>query len=369
MAKTRKSRTILPNPPEPTRLLAWYDKHGRKELPWRSHDGCGASPYHTWIAEVMLQQTTVAAVIPYYHRFITRWPNVKKLAAADENDVLKEWAGLGYYSRARNLHGCAQAIVAQFGGIFPTELKDLRALPGIGDYTANAIRAIAFDREANVVDGNVERVMARLFAVNEPTDLPQTKKILRTYGTTLAPKKRPGDYAQALMDLGATVCTPKKPDCARCPWQQNCRSFQLGLTGEIPARSAKKARPELYTTALVLHDAKGRVFLRQRPREGLLGGMWECPSTEWLKTRPDAAAFCRTLEKDDYRPQQTSKPVKHVFTHLVLYVDVVSLTLTGKARPSLATWLESGAFFTAGELPALSGLTQKILAAAGKGET
>lgn len=355
---------ILPNAPDPLRLLAWYDAHGRKELPWRSHDGRASSSYHTWISEIMLQQTTVAAVIPYYHRFIMRWPDVKKLAGADENDVLKEWAGLGYYSRARNLHACAQLVSTKYNGAFPAEVPDLRTLPGIGDYTANAIRAIAFDKPANVVDGNVERVMARLFAIREPIDLPATKKLLRSHAAELAPQKRPGDYAQALMDLGAMICTPRKPDCVHCPWQQNCLAYQQGITGEIPARSAKKLRPALYAAALVVHDKKGRIFLRQRPRDGLLGAMWECPGTEWLPGQTDTKAICSKLQKDGYMPQISAKPIKHVFTHLTLYMDVISLETGSKAKPALAAWLKTGAFFTADTLPALPGLTQKILAAA-----
>jgi A/G-specific adenine glycosylase len=211
--------------PQPTALLAWYDRH-RRVLPWRAPPGRRADPYRVWLSEIMLQQTTVTAVAPYYARFAARWPDVRALAAAPLDEVLKAWAGLGYYARARNLHACARAVVEHHGGEFPKSETALRALPGIGDYTAAAIAAIAFDAPASPVDGNIERVVARLFAVAEP--LPAAKPALRLLARELTPQRRTGDFAQAMMDLGATICTPKKPACALCPLNEACAAFARG---------------------------------------------------------------------------------------------------------------------------------------------
>ena len=220
-------------------LLAWYDRH-RRTLPWRARQGERADPYRVWLSEIMLQQTTVRAVAPYYARFLARWPDVRALAAAPLDDVLKAWAGLGYYARARNLHACARAVVERHGGSVPGDEAALRALPGIGDYTAAAIAAIAFDLPASPVDGNIERVVARLFAVEEP--LPGAKPRLRQLARAMTPQRRAGDFAQAMMDLGATICSPKKPACALCPWNESCVGFARGDAETFPAPHRRNAK-------------------------------------------------------------------------------------------------------------------------------
>src|SRR5215471_18422549 len=236
------SSAILPasQAPEPTALLAWYDRH-RRVLSWRSPPGVRPEPYRVWLSEIMLQQTTVATVGPYFDRFVARWPNIVALAAASLDEVLQLWQGLGYYARARNLHACARAVVERHGGLFPDEIAALRALPGIGHYTAAAIAAIAFDRREAAIDGNVERVIARLFAVREP--LPAVKHHLAALAAALVPQQRAGDFAQALMDLGATICTPRRPRCVLCPWRACCTAAALGAAEELPAKPAKPERP------------------------------------------------------------------------------------------------------------------------------
>lgn len=374
MAKT--SFSVI-NRPDPADLLGWYDRHAR-DLPWRSHQGRAPSPYHTWLSEIMLQQTTVATVIPYYLRFISRWPNVAALAAADEQEVLHEWAGLGYYSRARNLLACAKEIVTQYGGEFPDTIELLKKLPGIGDYTANAIRTIAFDLSGNVVDGNVERVVSRIYAFDKPMNIPQHKKELRALAATLLPDKRHGDYAQALMDLGATICTPRNPLCHACPWQKNCQAFASGRTAEIPFSEKRGKTPQRYMACFVLYDTQNRLLLRQRPQNGLLGGLWECPSTAWVEYAEDETAFLapdqlpRNLPQDislQHLPQQ----VVHVFSHFKLTADIFiadkALAIRAdhdhdhehqhahqKALDAL-----SCAWFTLDALPPLSTLSRKII--------
>jgi A/G-specific adenine glycosylase len=243
-----------------------------------------------WLSEIMLQQTTVKAVIPYFETFMARWPTVDALASAELNDVLAAWAGLGYYSRARNLHACAQEVVAQHDGHFPAVEAALRALPGIGPYTAAAIAAIAFGQPATVVDGNVERVMARLFAVEAP--LPGAKAELRRLAAGLTPRKRPGDFAQAMMDLGAAVCTPRTPLCAECPLARSCAAHARGIATALPARSPKPERPVRFGAAFVAIREDGAVLLRRRPPKGLLGGMLEVPGTDWAEAPKKAEAKC-----------------------------------------------------------------------------
>ena len=234
-------------------LLDWYDRH-RRRLPWRAAPGVPSDPYRVWLSEIMLQQTTVPVVVGYFQRFLARWPTLEALAQAELDDVLHAWQGLGYYARARNLHACAQHVLADHGGRFPPEEKALRALPGIGRYTAAAIAAIAFDRPATVVDGNVERVMARLRAVETP--LPTAKPRLYTLAAELTPETRPGDYAQALMDLGATVCTPRNPGCLACPWRDACEGRARGMAETLPRRAPKRAAPAA-SRRLILADARG----------------------------------------------------------------------------------------------------------------
>ncbi len=295
------------------RLLAWYDR-ARRDLPWRAAPGGAGDPYRVWLSEIMLQQTTVATVGPYFMRFLARWPDVHALAAAPLDTVLTEWAGLGYYARARNLKKCAETVSRDLGGRFPDTEAGLAALPGIGPYTAAAVAAIAFDRPATVVDGNVERVIARIFAVTDP--MPASKPALREKARGLTPSSRPGDYAQAMMDLGATICRPRTPLCSSCPVAGDCAARQLGIAPELPRRAAKKARPVRRAVAWLGDDGKGAIVLRRRAESGLLGGMWEVPSSDWQEELdpepmvPVAAGW------------ETAGMVVHVFTHFRLEMEV-----------------------------------------------
>ncbi|HOV05312.1 MAG TPA: A/G-specific adenine glycosylase [Kaistiaceae bacterium] len=270
------------------RLLAWYERHGRT-LPWRVGPparaaGARPDPYRVWLSEIMLQQTTVAAVGPYFADFLGRWPTLADLAAADEHEVMKAWAGLGYYARARNLLACARAVAETHGGRFPTTAAALAELPGIGPYTSAAIAALAFDEPVAVVDGNVERVMTRRLAIDEP--LPGVKATIRDRLSEFVPAERPGEFAEAMMDLGATICTPKRPACALCPWDGDCRARKAGDMERYPVKAEKAARPARHGTAFVTVRADGAVLLRRRAPKGLLGGMAEVPSTEWAETAP-----------------------------------------------------------------------------------
>ncbi len=299
-------------------LLAWYDRHARR-LPWRAPPGETADPYRVWLSEIMLQQTTVATVGPYFARFLERWPDIESLAAAPLDDVLTEWAGLGYYARARNLHACAREVAGTLGGRFPETEADLRALPGIGAYTAAAIVAIAFGRRATVVDGNVERVVARLCALETP--LPAAKPALRDLADRLTPDVRPGDYAQAMMDLGATVCLPRRPKCAICPLMEPCAARRAGLAEALPRRSPKPERPTRRGIAFWLTDSQGAVLLRRRPPKGLLGGMTEVPSTDWREA-PWAEAEALAQAPLPAEWQALPGLVRHTFTHFHLELAV-----------------------------------------------
>jgi A/G-specific adenine glycosylase len=299
-------------------LLAWYDVSARA-LPWREPPGILQDPYRVWLSEIMLQQTTVKAVIPYYQKFLARWPRVEDLAAAALDDVLAAWAGLGYYSRARNLHACAKAVAEQHGGRFPDDEAELLKLPGIGAYTAAAIAAIAFDRPAAAVDGNIERVVARLFAVEDP--LPASKPKIRALAASLVPSARPGDFTQAMMDLGANICSPRSPSCMICPLTDHCEARRLGIAATLPIKAPKKERPTRYGAAFVACRQDGAVLLRQRPPKGLLGGMLEVPSTEWTGERAarrdqiKAAPF-------DAQWQPLAGTVGHTFTHFHLELEI-----------------------------------------------
>jgi A/G-specific adenine glycosylase len=306
-----------PQPAAPL-LLCWYDRH-RRALPWRAPRGVRPDPYKVWLSEIMLQQTTVAAAGPYFTRFLARFPTVDALARAPRDEVLALWAGLGYYARARNLHACAKTIVADFHGRFPEEEAALRKLPGIGRYTAAAIAAIAFNKRAAPVDGNVERVLARVFGVDEP--LPAAKRKLAALAEALVPARRPGDFAQALMDLGATICTAKSPRCLLCPWQKPCVAHAQGLTDVLPRRVQKRAKPLRRGIAFYLERADGAVLLRKRAETGLLGGLWELPSTPWDEKAPSPA---QARKLAPLRARWTAAPgvVRHSFTHFDLELEV-----------------------------------------------
>lgn len=290
-------------------LLEWYDRHARA-LPWRvppnSRDV--PDPYRIWLSEVMLQQTTVAAVKDYFHRFTTRWPTVEALAAAEDADVMAAWAGLGYYARARNLLKCARAVAAQGG--FPRDREGLQALPGIGPYTSAAIAAIAFDQAEVVVDGNVERVMARIF--DDHTPLPAAKPVLTGYAAELTPENRPGDYAQAVMDLGATICTPRNPACGICPLMAFCAARVAGTAASLPRKTRKPAKPIRFGIAYLGKRADGAWLLERRPDQGLLGGMLGWPGTDWREEAP--------RETPPVAAEWHAVPgeVRHTFTHFHL---------------------------------------------------
>lgn len=300
-------------------LLAWYDANARA-LPWRvgpRERGARADPYRVWLSEVMLQQTTVPHATPYFLAFTQRWPTVSDLASAPDAEVMAAWAGLGYYARARNLLACARAVAAQHGGVFPDTEEGLRALPGVGAYTAAAVAAIAFDRPANVVDGNVERVMARLFAVEAP--LPDAKPELKRLAAGLVADDRPGDWAQALMDLGATICRPRSPLCDRCPVSIHCAAFSRGDPESFPRRSPKAMRPRRYGVAWLVEDG-GRFALVRREPKGLLGGMLGLPTSDWRgEPWTDAEALAVAPAPADWRDLGE---VEHVFTHFALTLRV-----------------------------------------------
>ncbi len=299
-------------------LLRWYDRHARR-LPWRALPGETPDPYRVWLSEIMLQQTTVVTVAPYFQAFIERWPTVGALAAAPLEDVLTAWAGLGYYARARNLHACARQVTGDLGGRFPDDEAGLRALPGIGPYTAAAVAAIAFGRKATPLDGNIERVTARLFDVETP--LPQAKPELRGLAERLTPERRAGDHAQALMDLGATVCLPRGPKCLLCPLQAACAGYAAGRAEELPRRAPKAARPTRHAVAFWVVDETGAVLLRRRPPKGLLGGMMELPSTEWRAVPwSEGEAVVQAPLAAEW--QALPGRVRHTFTHFHFEIEV-----------------------------------------------
>ncbi|MFL4469614.1 A/G-specific adenine glycosylase [Tateyamaria armeniaca] len=310
-------------------LLEWYDVHARA-MPWRVSPGAkkaGArpDPYAVWMSEIMLQQTTVAAVTAYFQRFMARWPTVADLAAAEDSEVMGEWAGLGYYARARNLLKCARAVVADHGGQFPADHAALLKLPGIGPYTAAAISSIAFDLRHVVVDGNVERVMARMF--DEHTPLPAAKPILTDHAERLTPDQRPGDYAQAVMDLGATICSPKSPACGICPWRDPCAARLAGTAAELPKKTAKKPKPVRHGTVYLAQREDGAWLLETRAEKGLLGGMLGWPGSDWVdigEPRPVAPPIHAPWVKVDGE-------VRHTFTHFHLMLDVMTARVANDA--------------------------------------
>ena len=320
----------------PALLLAWYDRH-RRVLPWRPPAGERADPYRVWLSEIMLQQTGVKTVGPYFLKFVTRWPDVTALGRASLDDVLRMWAGLGYYSRARNLHACAVKMLRDHGGVFPDSEVGLRSLPGIGPYTAAAIAAIAFDRRTMPVDGNIERVVSRLFAVEEP--LPQAKPLIKQLAATLLgesragdEQSRAGDSAQALMDLGSSICTPKKPACALCPLNDDCAARARGDQEMFPRKAPKKTGALRRGAAFVVVSGD-RLLVRTRGEKGLLGGMTEVPTSHWLAAQDDKAALQQAPElKGVARWHRKAGVVTHVFTHFPLELVVYTSSVSARTR-------------------------------------
>jgi len=345
-------------PIDATALLAWYDKNARA-LPWRTSPqdraaGANPNPYFVWLSEIMLQQTTVPTVGKYFASFTSRWPTVQDLAAAERDDVLKEWAGLGYYARARNLHACANKVVDEFSGVFPQNAETLQTLPGIGPYTSAAIAAICFDEQVAVIDGNVDRVAARYTALAEPVR--EAKPFIRSFIQQSVPK-RAGDFAQSLMDLGATICAPKRANCLICPISENCIGTKSANPTNFPVTPPKKQKPIRVGHAYVVENHKGEIWLQQRPEKGLLAAMTEVPSSDWHKVdniaeRPGpshpfdgAWVDCGTID--------------HVFTHFAL--NVVVWRIKASARPTDAGWWSKKSDLNGEALPTVF---KKILAAA-----
>ncbi len=330
-------------------LFAWYDRHARA-MPWRvgpaaRRDGVRPDPYAVWMSEIMLQQTTVATVRDYFIRFITRWPTVRDLAAAQDADVMAEWAGLGYYARARNLLKCARAVVAEHDGVFPADHAALLRLPGIGPYTAAAVSSIAFDLPHAVLDGNVERVMARIHDIHTP--LPEAKPLLMEKAQALTPPVRPGDYAQAVMDLGATICTPKSPACGICPWRTPCAARAAGTMAELPRKAPKKPKPVRHGTVYLGRRADGAWLLETRPDKGLLGGMLGWPGSEWIDTaqpHPDSAPPAQ----GDW--EEAEGEVRHTFTHFHLILRIMLAELPEDTVPQRGAF-RAQAEFQPSDLP------------------
>lgn len=308
-------------------LLSWYDAH-RRALPWRAPPGMRPDPYAVWLSEIMLQQTTVATVKGYFERFLARWPSVEALAAASLEDVLAAWAGLGYYARARNLHACAVRVAREHGGRFPESEAELLTLPGVGPYTAAAIAAIAHDAPCAAVDGNVERVMTRLYAIEAP--LRQAKPLIREKVAAIMPDGRAGDFAQALMDLGATVCTPRSPDCGACPFESACAAARAGAQESYPVKEKKGEKPRRRGAIFILQRG-GEALLRRRPPKGLFGGMSEFPSTPL--TQDVAPEEWRSFAPAPARWRQLPEPVVHVFTHFSLSATIFVARTQARALP------------------------------------
>ena len=359
-------------------LLAWYGRH-RRVMPWRAAKGKTPDPYHVWLSEIMLQQTTVVTVGPYFMKFITKWPTVKALSSAKLDDVLAAWAGLGYYARARNLHKCAQIITKEYGGKFPASQQELIALPGIGPYTAAAISSIAFNQPAVAVDGNVERVVSRFFAIEEL--LPASKDTLRAHAAKLAAgNAHPGDFTQAFMELGATVCTPRKPKCGGCPWQKSCRAYSLGITEELPRKSVKAKNPIRYGKVFWIQKKSGSFLIEKRPCKGLYEGMYQLPTTVWTQEKApprsaaetDRGAFAPPrsaaetnrgafapphLYDKQLRFKSLNATVQHTFTHFDLVLEIWT------AQPRKGFRAYKGKFVSVAEIEAyaLPSLMQKVM--------
>jgi len=346
------------------RLLRWYDRH-RRDLPWRARPGETPDPYRVWLSEIMLQQTTVTTVVPYFSDFVARWPTVEALAAAGLESVLHQWQGLGYYARARNLHKCAVLVAEELGGRFPDTEPGLKALPGVGPYTAAAVAAIAFGRKATPVDGNIERVTARLFAVADP--LPGGKGRIAELAAGLTPaskpRGRPGDFAEAMMDLGATVCAPAEPACGICPLRAGCRGLAAGMPGRYPVKPRRKPKSRRHGTVFWAVRGDGGVLMRRRPGAGLLGGMMEYPSTDWRDAPWTAAEAVRVAPMaGDWRSLEGV--VRQTFTHFHLELSVLTARVGARA-PRGAVWCPPDRF---GEhaLPTVMKKVARLVAGAGR---
>lgn len=342
--------------PTARKLLAWYDRE-RRAMPWRAAAGETADPYHVWLSEIMLQQTTVTAVTPYFKKFVKLWPDVSALASASRDEVLTAWAGLGYYSRARNLHACAELLVGEHSGQFPASEQELLQLPGIGAYTAAAIASIAFNQRATVVDGNVERVITRQFALATP--MPKVKAEVKALVAPMVPKNRPGDFAQATMDLGATICTPRSPSCDLCPWAKSCQAYASGEQLTFPVKAPKKEKP---TRRGIVHWAQtqaGDILIEQRPESGLLAAMWQFPTDEWSVTQP-RSAFGETARRASAPFDATWKRVPglvtHTFTHFHLELAVYQVMVEAGVNPDRGRFVK----MTDLDTYALPSLMQKV---------
>ena len=321
-------------------LLAWYDAHGRSDLPWKHP----RDAYRIWVSEIMLQQTQVATVLPYFERFMERFPDVRALAAAEQDDVLALWTGLGYYARARNLHRAARQVVEAHGGVFPRTVDELEALPGIGRSTAGAIAAMAFDQHAPILDGNVKRVLARLFAIDSFTGERQTEKRLWTLAEALTPADRVADYTQAIMDLGATLCVRARPECVRCPLADRCEAKARGLERQLPVPRPKREKPERRTRMLIVQAPDGRVLLERRPAPGIWGGLWCFPQLDAEEAPAEAHAAERlALDESGVEHVEEWAEFTHVFTHFALHIRPVRLrarVLPDNVREADLDWFD-----------------------------
>lgn len=322
-----------------TKLLRWYDCN-RRELPWRAPPGGIVNPYHVWLSEIMLQQTTVSAVKPYFVNFLERWPSVEELSLAELDEILHAWQGLGYYSRARNLHKCAKEVMTKWSGKFPESEANLLSLPGVGPYTAAAVAAIGFGKDAVPVDVNIERVIARLYAIDKP--LPSRKVDIKRFAKTLLPKQRTGDFAQALMDFGAIVCRRKKPRCSICLLKKECAGFKQGDPERLPFHPPKKIRPTRYGTVFWLECEDGSVLVQRREEMGLLGGMIEFPSSPWQDELPVESVLL-SYAPSDASWEKIEGTVKHVFSHFYLVLDIRKASILNKI-PENSMWCKPADF-------------------------
>lgn len=311
------------------RILAWFDQHGRKTLPWQINK----TPYRVWISEIMLQQTQVNTAIPYYERFLQRFPDLSTLAKASEDEVLHLWAGLGYYSRARNLHRAAKMIIEEYRGQFPDSLDALQTLPGIGQSTAGAIIAIAFQKRATILDGNVKRVLARFLAIEEPITEKNVENTLWHYATKFTPSTRIDDYTQAMMDVGATLCTRSKPACSKCPLIKDCGAYKKGIVHLLPLKKAAKELPVRKTTFLILKSSEA-ILLCKRPSQGIWGGLWSLPELNGEPEMKCIAQFCKSQFKLSIAESKPLVPFRHTFSHY--HLDIFPILIEVKKRPRMA---------------------------------